>query len=177
MANSPESLQNYVQLMTQHQSVLRAFVVSLMPGSPDVGDVLQEANLVLWQKRDQFEEGSNFRAWAFTIARYEVMHQRDRAKRDGRLIFSDDLINALAEPSEKDSGSDEKQLIALDHCLGKLRKEDREIINHRYTVGKRLENLANHQSKSSGALRTSLFRVRAALKSCIEKKLTEREVT
>ncbi|MFM1560763.1 MAG: hypothetical protein ACKJSK_15730 [Roseibacillus sp.] len=47
----PGELQAYVKLMTEHQGNLRAFIVSLMPGSPDVGDVLQESNAALWEKR------------------------------------------------------------------------------------------------------------------------------
>jgi hypothetical protein len=31
----PGELQAYVKLMTEHQGNLRAFIVSLMPGSPD----------------------------------------------------------------------------------------------------------------------------------------------
>ena len=31
----PEDLQAYVTLMTEHQGNLRAFIVSLLPGSPD----------------------------------------------------------------------------------------------------------------------------------------------
>lgn len=175
MPKNQEPLQNYVQLMTRHQGALRAFIVSLMPGHPDVGDVLQETNLILWQKRDQFEEGSKFLAWAFTIARYEVMHQRDRAKRSNRLVFSDELINAIAQPVEESSDdvNDEPQLFALEHCMKLLRENDRELITHRYTRGKSLENLATHQQKAPGALRSSLFRVRAKLRKCIEKQLSE----
>lgn len=172
MANSPQSLQTYVQLMTQHQGALRAFIVSLMPGLPDVGDVLQETNLVLWQKHDQFKEGSNFLAWAFTIARYEVMHQRDRVKRNGGQTFSEPLIDILSAPTEE-VHSDDTKLVALEHCMGKLSKSQRELISHRYSAGKSLESLANEKSQSPGALRVSLFRVRAALKNCIEKQLVK----
>ncbi|MCH7225436.1 sigma factor [Haloferula sp. A504] len=86
-ADDPGDLQAYVKLMTEHQGNLRAFIISLMPGSPDVADVLQETNAALWQKRAKFEPGSNFIAWSFQIARYEVRRQRDRTKRLGRLVF------------------------------------------------------------------------------------------
>ena len=175
METKPNSLQDYVQLMTQHQGALRAFIVSLMPGLPDVGDVLQETNLVLWQKRAQFKEGSNFLAWAFTIARYEVMHQRDRVRRNGEQLFSEQLINALSSPPE-DSHTDDTKLAALDNCMGKLTSSERELINHRYSAGKSLETLASFQSKSPVSLRVSLFRLRLALKKCIEKQLLKGEL-
>jgi hypothetical protein len=58
----PGELQAYVKLMTEHQGNLRAFIVSLLPGSPDVGDVLQESNAALWEKRAHFEPSTNFLA-------------------------------------------------------------------------------------------------------------------
>jgi DNA-directed RNA polymerase specialized sigma24 family protein len=65
--DNPEELQAYVTLMTKHQSRLRVFIRSLLPGSPDVEDVLQNTNVVLWQKRTEFEHGRNFLAWADRI--------------------------------------------------------------------------------------------------------------
>lgn len=156
--------------MTQHQGALRAFIVSLMPGSPGVDDVLQETNLVLWEKKEQFQEGTNFLAWAFTIARYEVMRQRDRLKRDGKLVFSDELISSLAD---EDDGilSEDRHLLALDLCMTKLSESEKSLIQYRYTPGKTLEHLAEHSGKSPGSLRIALYRIRAALKRCVEKQL------
>ncbi len=45
----PKELQAFIKLLTEHQASLRAFIVSLMPGSPDVADVadvLQETNVI-----------------------------------------------------------------------------------------------------------------------------------
>ena len=44
----PIELQAFIKLLTEHQANLRAFIVSLMPGSPDVADVLQETNVIPW---------------------------------------------------------------------------------------------------------------------------------
>lgn len=165
-----EALQAYVKLMTEHQWAIRGFIVSLMPGSPDVDDVLQETNLVLWQKWERFESGTNFIAWSSRIARYEVMHRRDRMKRDGWVTLSDELINVLAEVKPPDK-SREKLLSALDACIAKLGEKQREIIRHRYTPGKSLEQYATERGPSAGSLRIALHRIRLTLKSCIENTL------
>ena len=62
----------YVTLLTQHQVNIQAFITSLLPGDPDIEDVLQRTNIVLWNKREQFEQNTNFKAWAFSIARWET---------------------------------------------------------------------------------------------------------
>ncbi len=160
-------LQVFVKLMTEHQGNLRAFIISLMPGSPDVADVQQETNAVIWQKRHRYQHGTNFLAWAFQIARYEVMHQRDRSKRDGRVQFSDALVNALAEMLPPDS-ADEELLTALDGCFAKLSEEQRGIVEARYTPGRSLEQHAEATGKTPGSLRVALHRIRATLKHCIE---------
>jgi RNA polymerase sigma-70 factor (ECF subfamily) len=60
----------FVNLVVEHQMELRAFVVSMMPGSADVDDVMQEANKVLWKKRGEFEIGTSFKAWMFSVAKF-----------------------------------------------------------------------------------------------------------
>lgn len=164
---SPNQLQVYVKLLTLHQGDLRAYIVSLMPGSPDVGDVLQETNLVLWNKREEFEIGSNFIAWSFTIARFQVLQHRRRTKQDGRVEFSDKLIGLLAE-MDPPSVSHEAYLQALDRCMEKLDPKQRSLITCRYTPGRSLQKLADADGVSAGSLRISLMRIRSALKRCIE---------
>lgn len=169
--DDPAALQVYVSLMTKHQANLRAFIVSLMPGSQDVDDVLQNANAVLWQKRARFEHGTNFIAWAFKIARYEVMCQRNRTKRDRLLVFSEKLIDILSE-DEPFKQSDEEVLAAVDGCLAKLSDRERELVEARYARGKSLRQHAARIGRSPGSLRVALLRIRAGLKDCIKTTLT-----
>lgn len=168
----PEALQTFVKLMTEHQGAIRAFITSLMPGSPHVDDVLQETNVVLWQKRIKFDATREFLPWAFTIARYEVMHQRDRTKRDGRLVFSGELVNLLADPDSADE-SKEGVLRALDKCIATLTERQQRLISKRYSPGYSLEQYADHTGKSAGSLRVALHRVRQFLKRCVEDTLRE----
>ena len=168
---TPDNLQDYVKLMTDHQGNLRAFIVSLMPGSPDVADVLQETNAALWIKRDRFEQGSNFIAWSFKIARYEVMRQRDRTKRHNRITFSEELIEVLADTAVPEKP--DNRLAALDRCLEKMSDTQRKLLKERYTPGHSLEQHAIDTSRSAGSLRMALLRVREILKDCIVKSLAE----
>jgi RNA polymerase sigma-70 factor (ECF subfamily) len=126
----------FVGEIGRHQAALRAYIISLMPGMDGVSDVLQETNLVLWEKRAKFRPGTNFGAWAFTIARFEVKTHRRRLRRAGLTLLDEDLAERLAmclaerhleRPEEADD-----RLHALDKCLGRLAGGDRELIEHRY---------------------------------------------
>jgi RNA polymerase sigma-70 factor (ECF subfamily) len=40
----------------------------------DTQDIFQQTSLVLWEKFDSFETGSNFAAWSCRAARYTAMN-------------------------------------------------------------------------------------------------------
>ncbi len=171
-AGDSRQLQEFVRELTASQGRLRAFLVSLMPGSPDVGDVLQETNLTLWKSRGRFRPGSNFVAWAFTIARLEVLHQRRRDKRLKRILLSGELLDLLAKeiPIEDDY---EAYLNALETCKEKLSEDQRALIESRYQTGQSVEEHARRTGRNPSALRVALMRIRIALRECIEKSLDQ----
>jgi RNA polymerase sigma-70 factor (ECF subfamily) len=161
----------FVGQITSHQSALRAYIISLMPGMDGVSDVLQETNLILWEKRAKFQPGTNFAAWAFTIARLEAKTHRRRLRKAGLSMLDDDLAESLAQHfadrhAEHPDEGDER-LRALDKCLGRLSGSERELIEHRYFSGSSLDEFSAHCGRSVESLRVTLFRIRAALKRCI----------
>ncbi len=162
----------FVRLLTEHQSSLRGYIVSLMPGLPGSEDVLQETNIALWKKRDRFQPGSNFTAWSFAVARYSTMEHRRKARRDQRLVFSDDLLETLAaSPDEIAPPQTEARRTALEGCLARLTEADRTLIQRRYGRGTTVQDYSDSAGRSAGALRISLFRIRAALRRCINQYL------
>jgi RNA polymerase sigma-70 factor (ECF subfamily) len=163
----------FVKLLTEHQSVICSFVISLLPGAPGVDDVIQETNALLWTKRGQFELGTNFRAWALTIARFQVMAHLRVLKQRRWVTLDDDVAELLADELEEhaDSGLIDKRIEALTTCLGKLRPEDHELLMQRYWRKIRLQDFAVSRGRSLSGLKVQLFRLRAALKRCIEDRL------
>lgn len=172
-ANSGE----FVRLLTDHQSVLRSYLLSQMPNHPDVRDVLQEINIVLWEHMKSFELGTNFRAWACTVARHRVMHERRKLKRGSWLVFDDDLLATLAAEDEADAhpGDFEARREALEKCLNKLRPVDRDLVEARYASKVEMERFAEETGRTRASLRVTLFRVRASLRRCIGLKLAGEE--
>ena len=62
----------FVAELTAIQSNLAVFVRGLMPGEQAAEEVIQQTNAKIWLKREDFKAGSNFRAWSFAIARFEI---------------------------------------------------------------------------------------------------------
>ena len=164
----------FVALLIDHQEVIRGYIITQLPGSPDVRDVLQEVNIVLWEKKNSFKEGTNFGAWACTVARYKVLeHRRKEARRKGILIFNDELTELLGEKAQNrpsDFLEDKRQALGL--CLAKLSPDNRRLLSVRYNAKQGgLDQLAKETGRSNESLRVTLCRIRAALRDCIQSHL------
>lgn len=160
-----------VGLLTECQLPLRLYVRSLMHGDPTAGDVIQQTNAKIWEKREDFQPGTNFKAWAMAIARYEVLNHRKRQARDARLQFSSELEETVAsELAEMDDDLAERQA-ALRQCMKSLKPESRELLMRRYASREPLAEFARQVGRSVGGVKVTLHRLRSALAECIERRL------
>ena len=72
---------------------LRAFAFSLCGNFDRADDLVQETLLKAWQNLDKFEEGTNLRAWLFTILRNSYFSELRKRRRevedvDGKMTAS-----------------------------------------------------------------------------------------
>ncbi len=81
--------------------------------------MLQETFLVVQQKAAEFEPESNFVAWAFQIARFQVMKAQGQHKRAADR-FSVEVLETLAA-SAPEEPFDESKLAVLPLCMERLR--------------------------------------------------------
>lgn len=61
---------------------LRAFARSLTRDHSSADDLVQETVLKAWTKLDSFEEGTNLRAWLFTILRNTFISMKRKGRRE-----------------------------------------------------------------------------------------------
>ncbi|MGB0153824.1 MAG: sigma-70 family RNA polymerase sigma factor [Verrucomicrobiales bacterium] len=174
MKHSEANDSEFVALLTEHQSSLRYYVASLLPGDSAAADVAQQANATIWKKRDDFELGTNFKAWIFSIARYEVLNYRKKDSRD-RLVFSEEMEDLIANELPERAGDFDLKQEALKGCLQKLKPADRDLIQHRYFEGTPLAEYSSEINRSVGSLKVTLHRIRNRLLHCVESKLATRK--
>lgn len=165
----------FVGQIARYQAALQAYIISLMPGMDGVDDVLQETNVVLWEKRKIFQPGTNFRAWACAIARFKVMAHRKKLASFGVPLLDEDLADQLAAECEAAPEELEERMNALRKCLSRLGEDERSLIEHRYFSDTHLEGFAEKCGRGADSLRVSLFRIRAGLKKCITSELNIQE--
>jgi RNA polymerase sigma-70 factor (ECF subfamily) len=133
-------------------------------------DVVQETKVVLWEKFDEFEPGTNFPAWAAQVARYEALKARQKRSRDAKL-FSDTFLEGLSREMERASDLLERRREALKQCLDKLPEPDRDLVRLRYEQEMSSRELAERNGRSERGTRKALHRVRTALMMCVERTL------
>ncbi|MEQ8836580.1 MAG: sigma-70 family RNA polymerase sigma factor [Lacipirellulaceae bacterium] len=161
---------DFVMEMIGSQNRLHAYILSVMFDKERARDVLQQTNLVLLEKKDEYVPGTAFGAWACKIAFYEVLAERRRSQRD-RHMFSDDLLALIATRSERITASLDQRSEALEECLALLPSNQREILMARYRPGNTIGDIANSVGKSPGAVSVLLHRIRSALLDCVSNKL------
>ncbi|BBU54728.1 MULTISPECIES: RNA polymerase sigma factor [Mameliella] len=80
--------------LTEHIGSLRAFALSLTRNSATADDLVQETLVKAWTNIDSFQQGTNMRAWLFTILRntfYSLRRKRKREVEDADGTMSESL--------------------------------------------------------------------------------------
>ncbi|MBI1313917.1 sigma-70 family RNA polymerase sigma factor [bacterium] len=162
--------EEHVRLIGQSQRRLYAFVLALVRRPSDADDILQETNVILWRKRDTYRPGTDFYAWAFEIARFQVLAHRSRQARS-TVSFDAELIHDIAEAASAESEHYDRREAVLRRCLQKLPDAQRELITQRYQPKAAVNSLATDLGKTAGAVSESLRRIREKLRQCIERTL------
>ncbi len=163
----------FVSLLTEHQVMIRNFVASLVPAIDARADILQEINILLWEKRASFELGTNFKAWAFAVARYVIMNNQKRWRRDGRLVFCSEVVEALADQFEELDPEPDERMEALHQCMKQLREEDQRLLLDCHAERGSIERTAEERSQPSATIRCILLRLRRRLRRCIRQRLAQ----
>jgi RNA polymerase sigma-70 factor (ECF subfamily) len=167
-SDAGQSREAFVQLLTHEQTRLFGYIVMLLGEVNDASNVLQQTNLVLWRKADDFSMETNFHVWAKKVAYYQTLaYLRDR-KRD-KHIFDEKLLDQLASrPTVVD---EDERRVALRHCLGVISRDSLDLLQQRYAPGKSISEIASQQQKTEGAVKMALMRIRQSLVHCIEGQL------
>ena len=162
--------ENFVRLLAEHQNRVYGYVYSLLGDHTRASDVVQETNLVLWRKIDQFDPEKPFLPWAFAIARFQVLaHLRDQ-KRD-RFLLDPDLAESLSAEAETQAEQLDELREALRPCMQSLTERNRELIEHRYFHAMSIADVAAAVERSVSAVKVALLRVRRQLGQCVQQRM------
>ena len=168
MSASPDD--QFITAFTEIQSSLRAFCVASIGHSEDANDIFQKTCLALWKKADERNSDTPFLAWALTVARYEVLsHIRDRSRE--KLIFDDDVIQAMTGTSERLAENFSDRAMALEACLKRLKPEQRALLTDFHVHRLSLREISQQHQRGLSAVKVMLMRLRNSLGDCIQNRI------
>ena len=159
---------------------LRAWLATHASPAIDVDEVAQRTFVIAFNKLDTYEPGTDFAAWIFTIARYQLMAELKRLRRvaDYHARFAPELLERelerrVQEPVERD----EARLDHLRKCLASMGDHLRKYVIWRYDEEIPLDEMAKRTGRSVGAIKKQLWQIRRKLQHCVEARMKTESVT
>lgn len=142
---------------------LRAFAVSLSGKSDVADDLVQDAVMNAWAKQDSYQEGTNLKAWLFTILRnlfYSRMRKRGREVQDTDGFYS----ARVAVPPSQTASLD---LQDFKRALAQLPEDQREAVILVGASGMSYEEAAEICGCAVGTIKSRVNRARNRLQELL----------
>lgn len=159
----------FVLLLTEAQPRLFGFAMKRLANHEQASDLVQEINLVLCSKADEFKPGTDFAAWAFAIAHFQLLAFIKRQTRE-KLVFHSDLLSQLdrIDSAKHAAESSIEREEAISKCMERLCDEHRQVLSRRYAEAHSVKAIAADTKTTPNAVSMMLHRARRKLMKCME---------
>ena len=164
----------FTRLFQRHERGLHGYVLSLVSDVAAADEINQETSLLLWKEFDGFDPNTDFGAWARTIAYYQILAYRKKAKRE-RVCFDSELLEVLADRTAARWNELAARQSHLINCLTELSDFKRQVIRLYYRSGLTAKAVAERLGRSVAAVEKTLVRTRRDLYDCIETAIRREE--
>jgi RNA polymerase sigma-70 factor (ECF subfamily) len=161
-------------VVRQLERPLRAWLAAHTPPGVDVDEVAQRSFVAAFTRLSDYELGTNFSAWLFTIARFQLKTEVTRLRRvaDYHVRYAPDLLQReLERRSSEPPEYQESRLEHLQTCLRQLGEHLRRFVRWRYAEEIPLEEMAARSGRSVAAVKKQLWKLRRKLQACVEARM------
>lgn len=170
-ASAAEHSEAVMRLFAKHQRRLFGYLMALVGDANDADDVYQEVCVVVWQKHQEFELGTNFVSWVSVIA-YHQTQKYWRQRKRARSYLSTSVLGQLAENVNEDAELTEFRRQALRGCIAGLVEKDRDLVSMCYGDRKvTMKEVAKELGRPAGSVYKALNRIRKRLLDCVSRKI------
>ena len=165
-----EARERLTRLWLEAEPAVRAFVFASISSFADAEDVVQKVALTAARRFDEYDAERSFQAWVLWLAKSRVIDHY-RVKGRERLVFSEPLLDQLAESLVSGQKEQSDRAVALEQCIEKLPDKSRQMLGLRYDDDASAEEIAKILNSSAGSIRVLLHRIRNVLADCIQLEL------
>lgn len=141
------------------------YVLSRVGTAHEAEDITSQTFISAYEALGRYRERGQFSAWLFRIARSKLNDHFRRSRREvgleavGELLEREDALGVLIRAEE---------LSRIRFIIGHLNAEEQELIRLRYVADLSFAEIADLVGKREDAVKKSLYRLLARLKSQLE---------
>lgn len=167
--SAPDRVDEYIELLSQTESGLRLYIISMVPIIADAEDIMQDTKMTIWKDFSKYESGSHFGAWARKIAFNRIIaFRKKKAIEKKKLVFSEEFYEVVDQHSIADDSSVSERISSLLKCVGQLQSSHHQAILMRYQNGLSIEEVSEKLGRTVTATYRMVSRIRATLKDCVQ---------
>ena len=163
----------FARLLEARLPRLRRYAQALTRDPSRADDLIQDTLIRALAKRHLYQDGTNLRAWLFTIMHNQHVNDIRRNVQEGNSLDVDTVaahLVAITDPTAS------RQLRELDEAIGKLAMEQRQVILLIGLEGMSYEETAVILKVPIGTVRSRLSRGREALRRLMGMEKDEAEL-
>ena len=161
---------NFLREFLPVRKKLLAFVFSMVPNYSLAEDIFQEASIVLWEKFDTFDPGTNFQAWARKVIYNKVMNERTRKKNE--MLWDPEFFKAVDRGFRKNEKTESSRFSeALSICMERLSEAHQKIMRLKYYNKMSYREIGRCLRRSENGTKVMARKIRKILGNCIQEQV------
>lgn len=158
----------FVKLLSKHHNALLCHILFLWPHYEEAVDIMQNTSMLMWERRGDFQLGTNFVAWGKKIAYYQVLDFRKKKARQQKVIFSEEMVNSIAQNQCFQESFEPSMVQRLSRCLDRMSANDQKILRLKYWKSISTSEISKALRMSVRTVYYHLARIQGMLLMCVE---------
>ncbi|HOT73858.1 MAG TPA: sigma-70 family RNA polymerase sigma factor [Anaerohalosphaeraceae bacterium] len=174
-ANDKKRTDEFVNLLVPNQRRIQAFILILVPNLNDAEDIYQDTLAEMWKQFDKYQAGTDFVAWAITIAKYKIFSFRRETIRS-KVCFDEQVYNFLEPAAAAKARTLQDHLDVLKRCVQNLSKHEVLLLKMRYENEMTFQRISEQIGKTPAAIHRIMAGIHSRLALCVRRGLRAEQV-
>lgn len=156
--------EEFTQLIENHRHEFYSYIYRQLWDKSLCDDIFSQSLMTAWEKRMNFEQGSNFRAWMYKIITFKCFTANKQKQRQGQVSLDD--LHEDFEPEDVSTHAFQSENWiqdcdeAIPHALDQLHDHERSCLLLRAMGNYSYKEIAEMVSIPMGTVMTHLHRAR-----------------
>lgn len=163
----------FAEIVDRYETDIWKMVAALLGDRNKSENLVQQCFVNAYEHLHQYQAGRELGAWLRGIARNALREELRRSSRESqRMVHYREYLNVLYSDDGRAASEQDRLANALKDCRQGLASAAATAVELHYEDGLAMEAVAARLGRSVAATKQLLFRARAALRACVESRLS-----